>query len=263
LLEDGRLQRTFAFKPVDGALELALNEAVAGATSTPDAVTRVLAAALSQLGDHDVSTARINALCVADRQQLMRGLESHFERDHGWLTATCGHCEAKFDLQVDVATLPVTSARPGFPFASVRAGGRDWRARVPNGADQIWLAQQPADDLPQRLAARLFLDEGFAAPDLDAELVARLDAALDAVAPAVVLQLAATCPECGRSNRVPLDPYTALEWSGDELLRDVHRIAAHYHWSESDILSLPLARRRVYLDLIDQARGFAAQPRRR
>jgi len=258
LLEDGALQRSYAFRPVDGALELALSDAVSEATNTPDAVTRVLSAALLQLGEHGVTTARIDALCVADRQHLMRALHTHLRRDSGWISATCGHCAARFDLQVNVAALPVTPAGPGFPFAGVRLRERDWRARVPNGADQNWLAQQPADDLPRRLAARL-LDEDDAAPELDAELIAELDAALDAVAPAVVLQLAATCPECERPNSVALDPYGALASSGDELLRDVHRIAAHYHWSESDILRLPLARRRVYLDLIDQARGFVAQ----
>jgi hypothetical protein len=259
LLEDGTLQRAYAFKPVDGALELALSDAVADATSTPDAVTRVLTAALSQLGERGVNASRVDNLCVGDRQHLMRALRSHIDRDRDWLSATCGHCGARFDLHVDVATLPVTPAGAGFPFVSVRARGRDWRARVPNGADQNWLAQQPADDLPQRLATRLLLDEDDAAPDLDAEIVEQLDAALDAVAPAVVLQLAATCPECEGSNSVALDPYGALAWSGDELLRDVHRIAAHYHWSEADILRLPLARRRAYLDLIDQARGFLAQ----
>lgn len=258
LLEDGTWQRAYAFKPVDGTLELALSDAVADATTTPDAVTRVLTAALSQLGERGVSAARVDALCVGDRQHLMRALHSHLGRDHEWLSATCGHCAARFDLKVDVAALPVTPAGPGFPFASVQARGRDWRARVPNGTDQNWVAQQPADDLPRRLAARL-LDEDGAAAELDAELVARLDAALDAVAPAVVLQLAATCPECEGANSVALDPYGALAWSGSELLHDVHRIAAHYHWSESDILRLPLVRRRAYLDLIDQARGVVAQ----
>lgn len=278
LLEDGALQRAFAFRPVDGALELALSDATAQASSTPDAVTRVLTAALARIGERPATVARVEALCVADRQYLMRALQTYLKRDPDWLSATCGHCAAKFDLRVDVAALPVTPAGPGFPFASVKARGRDWRARLPTGADQIWLAQQPAEDLPRRLAARLLVDgrkeggrkEGDdealdeaavsqVGAALDEAVIAQLDAALDAVAPAVVLQLAATCPECGKPNSVALEPYGALVRSTEHLLADVHRLASHYHWSEADILSLPLERRRAYLDLIERARGFASQ----
>lgn len=259
LSEDGTLRRSYAFRPMDGALELALTEAVGKSSSTPDAVTRVLSVALSHLGERDVSATRIDSLCVADRQYLMRALQSHLKRDRPWLTAICGHCDARFDLQVDVAALPVTVAGPGFPFVCVRAEGREWRARVPTGADQAWLAAQPEADLPRRLVERLLVDEDGSA-HVDDELIAQLDAALDAVAPALVLQLAANCPECERPNSVSLDPYGALtSSSNDELWLDVHRIAAHYHWSEADILGLPLERRRVYLDLIDQARGAASK----
>ena len=36
-----------------------------------------------------------------------------------------------------------------------------------------------------------------------------------------------------------------------ELLRDVHRIARAYHWSERDILALTLQRRLAYLLLLE------------
>ena len=35
------------------------------------------------------------------------------------------------------------------------------------------------------------------------------------------------------------------------LLRDVHRLASRYHWSEAELFSLPLPRREAYLRLID------------
>jgi hypothetical protein len=36
------------------------------------------------------------------------------------------------------------------------------------------------------------------------------------------------------------------------LLRDVHRLALAYHWSERDILGLSLRRRRSYLLLLEE-----------
>ncbi|MBN8471788.1 hypothetical protein JYJ95_35225 [Corallococcus exiguus] len=35
------------------------------------------------------------------------------------------------------------------------------------------------------------------------------------------------------------------------MLHDVHRLAAHYHWSEDQILRLKLPRRAAYLALIE------------
>jgi hypothetical protein len=35
------------------------------------------------------------------------------------------------------------------------------------------------------------------------------------------------------------------------MIGDVHRLASVYHWSEADILALPLPRRRRYLARLD------------
>jgi hypothetical protein len=35
------------------------------------------------------------------------------------------------------------------------------------------------------------------------------------------------------------------------MLHDVHRLASRYHWSEDQILRLPLHRRAAYLDLFE------------
>jgi hypothetical protein len=47
--------------------------------------------------------------------------------------------------------------------------------------------------------------------------------------------------------------------TADRLLDEVHAIAWHYHWSESEILDLPRARRRRYLDLIASSLGTRAR----
>ena len=45
------------------------------------------------------------------------------------------------------------------------------------------------------------------------------------------------------------------DFAVDSLDREVHTLAMQYHWSETDILSLPRERRRRYLRLIDRERG--------
>lgn len=265
LLVDGQLRRDHAFRAIDGALELALAEAPRLARHTPQAVTRVLAAALDTLAGGEPSPARIDTLCVADRQWLMAELDRHLGAGPRWRVARCADCRAHFDLQIDPADLPVKPAGPGFPQFSLHWQGHVFGLRVPDGADQAWLAEQHGDgdarQAARALAARLLLsiDEApasrEAATTLPEAWLDALDAALDATAPAVATQALAPCPECGHGNAVALDPYGALARRDGHLLDEVHELASHYHWGERDILALPRARRREYLRRIDAAHG--------
>lgn len=44
---------------------------------------------------------------------------------------------------------------------------------------------------------------------------------------------------------------------GRHLLRQVHELASLYHWSEAELLALPLPRRQAYLQIIDAERDRA------
>ena len=45
----------------------------------------------------------------------------------------------------------------------------------------------------------------------------------------------------------------------DSLYQELHLIAAHYHWSESEILRLTTSKRRRYLRLIESHAGAAQE----
>ncbi|MBU1663970.1 MAG: hypothetical protein KKG92_01045 [Gammaproteobacteria bacterium] len=260
LVENGARRRDWAFRPLSGALELALAEAGERAANTPAAVTQALALALDRLGGEAATPARVAGLCVGDRQFLMRELDRHLGHEGGWFQAECGQCGARFDFRIDYVDLPIQEAGAGYPQAQVDMDGRQLRFRLPTGADQEILA-----DLPETEASRWLLRQLAEAPEAlgavgstpGQDLIAAADAALDAIAPGIVLRVQTACPECGGRNEVELDPYRALARGGDGLLREVHQIATHYHWSESEILDLPRARRHRYLQLIDRARGMA------
>ncbi|MDD5389857.1 MAG: hypothetical protein PHD37_10955 [Gallionellaceae bacterium] len=260
LVENGARRRDWAFHPVSGALELALAEAGEQAASTPEAVTRALALALDRLAGEAATRPRVAGLCVGDRQFLMRELDRHLGHQGGWFQAECRQCGARFDFPLDYADLPVQEAGEGYPQAQVDMDGRQLRFRLPTGADQEILAGLPEAEAPRWLLRQLANDPEALAPLAQTpgqDLIAAADAALDAIAPGIVLRVQTSCPECGGGNEVELDPYRALARGSDNLLREVHQIAAHYHWSEADILNLPRARRHRYLQLIDRARGMA------
>jgi hypothetical protein len=255
LVEDGRRGREWAFRPVSGALELAVAEVGETAGSTPQAVTQALSLALDHLAGGPASRDRVAALCVADRQFLMRELEQHLGSEGGWFEANCTNCGERFDFEVQYAALPVHEAEGGFPEARVDLDGTRLTFRLPTGADQEELVRQPETDHRTWLLNRLLTDGELPGEPGDT-VVAAAENALEAVAPGIVLTVLANCPACRNPSQVELDPYRAINRSSGRLLREVHQLATHYHWSEADILGLPHGRRQRYLRLIDRSRGM-------
>lgn len=259
VLRNGEIDRRFAFRPVTGALEVALAEA-AGAPNRPAAVTAVLAGALAELGGEPVTLERVRELAVGDRQYLARCLTAHLGRGERWLTATCTACAEQFDFSVHLSELAVKESEPGFPYAEIEVEGQSLRLRTPTGADQEAIAAF-ADTLDEELSTRALLARCVVdAPPprgWSEESIARAEAALERIAPEVAVAVLAACPACGHENEIEIDPYLGLESDGDVLYDEIHALAATYHWSEAEILALPQDRRQRYLTLIDRARGIA------
>ncbi|MGW0209347.1 hypothetical protein ACWDZ8_27315, partial [Streptomyces sp. NPDC003233] len=80
--------------------------------------------------------------------------------------------------------------------------------------------------------------------------VAQAAAAAD---PAADIRLNLACPACGHAASAELDIasylWAELDAWARGTLQDVHLLAGHYGWSESEILALSPLRRRYYLEL--------------
>jgi hypothetical protein len=81
-----------------------------------------------------------------------------------------------------------------------------------------------------------------------------LDAAIADADPGAELALVLECPACAHRWTDVLDPLgfvrQAVRWRVAAIVEQVHVLASAYGWSESEILALPPARRRLYLDVI-------------
>lgn len=251
----GNRYRDFAFRPVDGALELMIAEATTNAASTAAAVTQTLSHALAHLGGQPAGVERIRALTVGDRQYLMRCLCVHLGQHEQWLSADCHQCGAPFDFHLRLDELPVREGSDHGDRVTVRLEGNAWYFRLPNGGDQETLANE---NDPRKLLERCVLpDSHGAVSTLPHTALETIDSALEAAAAQVVTEVQARCPECDAGTAIALNPYELLGRPAEQLLREVHQMAIHYHWSERDILALPHQRRGAYLKLIDQARGLS------
>jgi hypothetical protein len=128
------------------------------------------------------------------------------------------------------------------------------RFRLPTGRDERAVAGLSAVDAERELLRRCLVDGAPGAPDV-------LEQALERLAPLINVDLAARCAECGVDQMVHFDIQSyllgALANEHRRLMIDVHRLAATFHWSLAEILTLPRTERRTLVDLIE-----ADRPRR-
>lgn len=93
---------------------------------------------------------------------------------------------------------------------------------------------------------------------LPEECESELAEKLLALDPLAECRIAVACPHCADSFDTLLDGFSLLSdaiGGAAALYGDVYRMARAYHWSEADILALPLAKRAQYLAI-----AAAAEP---
>jgi hypothetical protein len=260
ILREGELRRGFRFRELDGEMELALAESDEAGEALPRRVSRVLAAALEHVGGERASVEVVEELCVADRQFLMQRLDRLLGNEATWLTTRCARCQEPFDFPLRWSELPVKEAGAGFPRGAVETGQGRVGVRVPNGGDQV--AQVSMAREPEGVRALLVrcLLAGDAPVDparLTREELVRIEEEMERLSPAVVTCVQASCPACGALGEVEVNPYRCLS-RASAVMEEVHILASAYHWSEREILALPLRRRRKYLRLVERDECLAS-----
>jgi hypothetical protein len=141
-----------------------------------------------------------------------------------------------------------------------------WALRRPTGSDQLaWLKSRiAAPEAAIRTMVRTLrlpfpndgANDGDAIPNA---LVPMVEQALEEFDPLVNFSLQVNCFSCGAENQIELDleefSLRRLRQAQLRLLASVHKLAAHYHWSEQQIFSVPYWRRARYLSLIEKEKN--------
>jgi hypothetical protein len=196
-------------------------------------------------------------LTAGDRERLVLAICSALLGPQVDLVTPCPHCGNL--TEVPIRFDQVIASRPVAPLDSFELQterGR-WKARCrpPNGAD-LAKAVRGGTEAARELIAHCLLalsdpaGNQVAANTLPVECEADLAAALWRLDPIAECRIEMECPSCGGGIGALIDGYAILRTGlGDanRLYGDVYRMARAYHWSEAEILSLPLRRRRHYL----------------
>lgn len=253
-----RVERRVCFKPLTGRIQRSLIES-AEQRDRANYVTDVLSQVIERVGEKPLDAAMAARFSVPDRQFLMLRLAALITGERVWLKVECGHCHSLFDVEVFRSELPVKEAGEGYPGVSVKLDEMVVEAKVPTGRDQEGLGDLDDHDATLRLLQSCIesVDGQPPSEDFFGQLSKRevtlIDEALDEMAPAVCDRLVSNCPECQQQQIVPLDHSGSIEVDEYAFYDEIHTLASAYHWSESDILDLPLATRQRYLDLIHRS----------
>jgi hypothetical protein len=184
-------------------------------------------------------------------------LQLHRERFGQTLrcAAQCPGCGVALELELPVeqlipASVPETDLR-------IRTQGFEVDYRLPTGEDIASVNDERA--LAERcvIAARVVADGSpISASALPAGALADMQDAMAVLHPAGGLCLQVTCAECGACWDADLDVamfVAARAWvDAMRVVGEVHELAAAYGWTEAEVLAVPRARRRRYLDLVHQ-----------
>lgn len=264
---EGVCRRDALLRPLNGSDEAFLAEA--GSVAPARVVTSLLARCLVRLGPLDsVNEEAARALTVGDREALLLNLRALTlgARARCVLSCPAAACGEKMDVELmtgDLLLPPYADARDTFETTFGENGDRvRVRFRLPNGGDVEVVSSVARDDveaaeslLLRRCVESVMRAEGGEPPvEWPRSLVRQLSDEMARLDPQAELTLNLSCPACGYGFQALFDAasYFLQELAArrGHLYREVHQLAFHYHWSETEIMSLTAARRRRYLELL-------------
>jgi hypothetical protein len=273
---DDTCHREVRLRPISGSDEDYLLDA--GNLLLPaHRATALIARCLERLGPRGpVTLETVRSLTVGDREALLLHLRHLTLGDHmqGVVDCPTSDCGEKMDLDLKVSDLllpPYEDYRRSYE-AAVADNGSDYRVRfrLPTGADQEDVAVVARTDseaagelLLYRCVESVTGEDGEPVETLPPAVADRISDVMSELDPQAELTLSLTCPACERAFLAPFDTasYLFRELDGRvmRLYREVHLLAFYYHWSEAEIIDMPDRKRRLYLELLEEALTQEAQ----
>jgi hypothetical protein len=210
----------------------------------------------------ELTGAEVAELSVGRRDAALLDLREAIFGPRLTSLADCPACGERLEISFDTADIRVEPAEDASQQLSFARSGYELSFRAPNGLDLIEVmngAKASLDEARSQLLERCLLEARFKGRERKVEqLPARvIEAVVERMAkadPQADVQLAMSCPACGRFWQVAFDIASYL-WSeldalAQRLLGEVHTLARAYGWREADILSMSPWRRQFYLEMV-------------
>lgn len=202
----------------------------------------------------------LKKMSLGDRSSLLLSARKLMIGDTLSCTIGCQSCGRAISADISAdAILQTEHPEPEMDYA-LEVSGFSLRVRPLTAEDQDALITKKItgpDALRQGLArACIVRSESTLPENLPESLLEAISMRLEEIDPLSDITLSLLCPECGHSFQasLPVEDFVLGELGicrGDQLEREIHWLAFHYHWSEGEILSLPTAKRKRYVELVN------------
>lgn len=196
-------------------------------------------------------------LSIGDKVALMLHIHRLELGDPLDCAVSCIKCGKSMSIVLSAARmLNCVAPEPSLSY-SVEASGLRLQIQPLTIIDQdMLLSAKKGEDLEEALARACIVSSDSQLPEnLPRQVIEAIGSKLEEVDPLSDIDLAISCPECGHKFHTTFDledfVFRELGIDHGDLDSEVHWLALHYHWSEEEILSLPVRRRRKYISLIN------------
>jgi hypothetical protein len=205
--------------------------------------------------DMDLTQRRAMAIGQRDRQ-LMRLRALTFGPSLA-VRSSCLHCGLEVEGNLDLERVLQEAPNDLPPTIQTVVDGHAITLRFPTSEDLAQLQNLEDERASQQLAKRCILKvAGSRLPKLDAAVRAAAAEALSRADTQLCVDLNFRCKDCESVWTEAFDIvdffWCELEAAAQRLVADVHTLAMAYGWTESDILALSPARRKLYLNMVSE-----------
>jgi hypothetical protein len=212
---------------------------------------------------------RVRNLTIGDRAYLMFLLRQLTFGDIICFDVECSSCKNTMTITLSISEL-LASLIPNQKESNVTVDDNTGiyhvnfsdcvaEIRLLNGIDQEYISSQNITETNLLHSCILNIDSLGLEKLSDNDFVNFINSTLSNLDPLSDIILTQDCPSCNASFQVPFiieDFYfKEIRSRKNNLEFEVHWLALNYHWSESEILSLPIAKRRRYVELVNNAIG--------
>ncbi len=171
--------------------------------------------------------------------------------------SSCPRCGLELEGNLDLERVLRESPDDLPPTVQTVVNGCAVTLRFPSSEDFAELEGLSDEQASQLLAKRCLLEvDGSRRCRFDRPIRSAAAQALSQADPLLSVDLSFQCEDCGTAWTDALDIveifWRELEVAAQRLVADVHALASAYGWTESDILALSPARRRLYLGMVTE-----------